>query len=360
MKILVAYDGSVCGDGALYDLASAGLPAQADVYVVTFSHPYPRFIPSLEPGAAGWAEGPESDRAEQAPETLAEAESMAERAGRYLASRFPGWKIRAKALPDLPAQGILSQSEAWKPNLIVVGTHGRSSLGRLILGSVSHKVLMHSRFPVRLSRARIGADPSAPRILLAMDGSPGSFAAVDAVASRQWPRDTAIRILAVVDTRQAMEGVLYGSRRPGERRAERGGGSRSWIDKRLKEAAAKLSSKGLTVTQEIRLGEPRRAILRAAKEWPAHCIFMGSRGLNPFQRFLMGSVSTAVAFHAACSVEVVRKAKAPATGTPEDPANGAAAKGKAAALRISARIRKRSALRGSIAPSKGKSPLRAR
>jgi nucleotide-binding universal stress UspA family protein len=278
---------------------------------------------------------------------------MAERAGRYLASRFPGWKIRSKALSDLPAQGILSRSETWKPNLIVVGTHGRSSLGRLILGSVSHKVLMHSRFPVRLSRARIGADPSAPRILLAIDGSPGSFAAVDAVASRHWPRGTAVRILAVVDTRQAMEGVLYGSRGPGDSRSGSGGRIKTWIGKRLKEAAAKLSSKGLTVTQEIRLGEPRRVLLHEAKAWPAHCIFMGSRGLNPFQRFLMGSVSTAVAFHANCSVEVVRKAKAPAGEDRAVPATGAAAKGKALALRISARIRKRPALRRPPGSSKG-------
>jgi hypothetical protein len=94
-------------------------------------------------------------------------------------------------------------------------------------------------------------------------------------------------------------------------------------------------------------------LLHEAKAWPAHCIFMGSRGLNPFQRFLMGSVSTAVAFHANCSVEVVRKAKAPAGEDRAVPATGAAAKGKALALRISARIRKRPALRRPPGSSKG-------
>ena len=54
------------------------------------------------------------------------------------------------------------------------------------------------------------------------------------------------------------------------------------------------------------LGEPRAVILDAAKAWQAGMIVLGSHGLRGLDRFLMGSVSEAVAIHAHCSVEVIR------------------------------------------------------
>jgi nucleotide-binding universal stress UspA family protein len=58
--------------------------------------------------------------------------------------------------------------------------------------------------------------------------------------------------------------------------------------------------------QAIELGEPRTMILDTAKTWGADLIVLGSHGRRGMDRFLMGSVSEAVAIHAHCSVEVVR------------------------------------------------------
>jgi nucleotide-binding universal stress UspA family protein len=58
--------------------------------------------------------------------------------------------------------------------------------------------------------------------------------------------------------------------------------------------------------QAIELGEPRAVILDAAKTWGSDLIVLGSHGRRGMDRFLMGSVSEAVAIHAHCSVEVVR------------------------------------------------------
>ena len=49
-------------------------------------------------------------------------------------------------------------------------------------------------------------------------------------------------------------------------------------------------------------------LLEEAERWGADCIFVGARGLNRLERLLLGSVSTAVAARARCSVEVVRPA----------------------------------------------------
>jgi nucleotide-binding universal stress UspA family protein len=67
----------------------------------------------------------------------------------------------------------------------------------------------------------------------------------------------------------------------------------------------------LKVSTEILEGDPRRDLAKAAEEWSADCIFVGSVGFNSrFERFLLGSVSATVAARAHCSVEVVRQPRA--------------------------------------------------
>ena len=62
----------------------------------------------------------------------------------------------------------------------------------------------------------------------------------------------------------------------------------------------------LTVSSEAILGHAEEAILAAAREWQADLILLGSHGHRAWERFLLGSVSQAVAWHAHCSVEIVR------------------------------------------------------
>jgi hypothetical protein len=72
---------------------------------------------------------------------IEEAEVLAKQAGERLQTYFPAWKVHAEARADSPAWGLVKKADEWKPDLLVVGSHGRSALGRLILGSVSQKVL---------------------------------------------------------------------------------------------------------------------------------------------------------------------------------------------------------------------------
>jgi nucleotide-binding universal stress UspA family protein len=67
-----------------------------------------------------------------------------------------------------------------------------------------------------------------------------------------------------------------------------------------------LRSKGLKVTAAVEHGDPRSKIIDTAKEWHADLIVLGSHGRKGLDRFLMGSVSEAVARHAPCSVQIVR------------------------------------------------------
>jgi nucleotide-binding universal stress UspA family protein len=64
------------------------------------------------------------------------------------------------------------------------------------------------------------------------------------------------------------------------------------------------------LSSEAVLGHPEEVIIGNAKTWEADLVVLGSHGYRGFERFLLGSVSQAVASHAPCSVEIVRT-KAP-------------------------------------------------
>jgi nucleotide-binding universal stress UspA family protein len=66
---------------------------------------------------------------------------------------------------------------------------------------------------------------------------------------------------------------------------------------------------GLKVSYAVFTGDPRRVLVNEAEDWRATTIFAGARGLNGFDRFLLGSVSAAIASRAHCAVEVVRPVK---------------------------------------------------
>jgi nucleotide-binding universal stress UspA family protein len=66
-------------------------------------------------------------------------------------------------------------------------------------------------------------------------------------------------------------------------------------------------SSGLEITTKITSGSAREVILDEAESWDADLIVLGSHGYGGWRRFLLGSVSHAVAMHAHCSVEIVRQ-----------------------------------------------------
>jgi nucleotide-binding universal stress UspA family protein len=305
-KILIAYDGSAHADGALADLRHAGLDAKAQVRVLTVSDPW---IPSLESvsvatdvvfaGAFNMAQGAPLMR-----NALKDAKVLAEKGATRLRKDFPGWKISTATVLDAPAQGVLETAGKWKPQLIVLGSKGHTALGRLLLGSVSHKVLTHATCSVRISRptsARSAA--TAPRVLLAMDGSKGAEAMLECVLGRSWGKGAEFRIIAVLDYKLS----LVQQYQPGLKGRARGEALEPSLPQRLAASAvAALTRKGLKVTSVVREGDPRTEIIAEAKRFKANSLFLGSRGLHAVERFFLGSISSTLAEHAPCTVEVVR------------------------------------------------------
>ncbi|HEX7175672.1 MAG TPA: universal stress protein [Pyrinomonadaceae bacterium] len=315
MKILIGYDGSPCADAALDDLQRAGLPPEGvEALVLAVAEVW---LPPPPPSIHEIAEAAEKIGAPaelqkwyaRGSQAVREAEESAARAGARLRAKFPSWEVTTEAEYGSPAWELIGRADQWKPDLVVVGSQGRTALGRFILGSVSQKVLTEARTSVRVARGRVQVEPSPVRVVVGVDGSPGSEAAVRAVASRRWPLRSEVRVCIVQDP---LVPTLVGHIIPpvakwieGANEAESG-----WLQKIADGARQRLSSAELIASTSVLAGDPKRVLVEEAEAWGADCIFVGSMGFsNRVERFLIGSVSSAVAARAHCSVEVVREQK---------------------------------------------------
>ena len=73
-----------------------------------------------------------------------------------------------------------------------------------------------------------------------------------------------------------------------------------------RDAEAELLRAGLSTSHLFAEGDPRHLLVKTADEWGAECVFVGSHGRGRFERLFIGSVASAVAARAHCSVEIVR------------------------------------------------------
>ena len=315
-RILVAYDGSPCADAALDDLRKAGLPpSSVEALVLSVAEVW------LPPPPSTYEIVEASERM-QTPADLrrwygkksrevAAAASLAERAAVRLRQNFPGWTIEVEASCGSPAWELIVRADEWKPDLVVVGSHGRSALGRLVLGSISQKVLTEARSSVRVARGRVEVEPAGPaRIIVGVDGSPGAEAALREVASRVWPPGSEARVVVVEDP--LVPSPVGGLIPPVTRWIEESNREENaWAREVAEAAAERLRAAELQATACVVEGDPKAALVEEAERWGADSIFVGSTGFgNRLERFLLGSVSASVAARAHCSVEVVREPKA--------------------------------------------------
>jgi hypothetical protein len=125
--------------------------------------------------------------------------TLAEKAVGRIRSDFPGWRVEEAVVPGSPSEALIVKADEWGADLLIVGSHGHTTLGCFFLGSVSQSVVAHARCSARVARLRPHkqmADPDSPvRIVIGVDGSPGAEAAVRAVASRQWPQGSEVLVV---------------------------------------------------------------------------------------------------------------------------------------------------------------------
>lgn len=302
MKVLIAYDGSENADRMLDDLQRAGLQSKLDAVVISAADVFmppapPEDYDPVETALDRQIKNRALELRKKANEAVEQARELALAAARRLEESFPGWNVEAESVADSPAWAIVQKAEMWNADLIVAGSHGRSSLGRFFLGSVSQTIVKEAPCSVRIARGPINEGEDHLRIAIGMDGSAGASVALNAMATREWPKGTQARVIAVLDQMivTSVEWVKEGD-----------ANEEVWVRRMVDASVERLEKAGLEVSSRIIYGDVKRVLVSEAEQWGADTIFVGARGLRRIERFFLGSVSTAVAARAHCSVEVVR------------------------------------------------------
>lgn len=314
MRLLIGYDGSESADAAVDDLLKAGLPREVEALIVSVAEVLmpPELIGDQSPTGSVTLRRVAVAAAQakaQAAEALKEAQEFATKAGERVQSYFPDWKVQTEALTGWPTDVLIQKADEWTPDLVVVGSQGRSALGRLILGSVSRKVVTDSHHSVRVARGTgTRNDGEPPRIMVGVDGSPEAEHAVRAVGSRVWQEGTELRIIAVDDgTSPARISRILpkAAAMIANHNKEALEASRAMVVWAVDE----LRAIGLRVSSSVEKGNAQKVLIDESRKWNASSIFVGSRKFSgPLERFQLGSVSTGIVSNAHCSVEVVRSA----------------------------------------------------
>lgn len=320
MRILIGCDERSSPEKLYYDLKRAGIPGSTEVYVLSVADV---FVP---PGyKTAESERPRNKAyLTRVDREIKKANDRAVYMSQKLSPQFPLWDFRAGSAGGSPVMKILNKAQEWKADLIVVGSHGRSRVEKFFLGSVALKVLSESFCSVRIVRAGAAEDDSPTRIVIGVDGSAESDAAIHLLATRHWRQGSSAHLITAIDT--VLSTVLFGddlsvgqmtpitipddSFIKEEWRTQGDEETTVWVKKMHEEYKSKLQKAGLIVSSFIKDGDPKVILVKEARRWGAECIFVGAAGHGRMERFLLGSVSAAIAARAHCSVEVIRNPKA--------------------------------------------------
>src|SRR5215813_5991271 len=145
------------------------------------------------------------------------------------------------------------------------------------------------------------------KILLAVDGSAYSDAAVEEIGKRPWPTASEVKVLSTFELPLPPTPEAWAIPPDYFEELDRSARehAKAIVEKALETLKPRLDS-SIVLTGEYLPGPAKAVILDEAEDWKADLIVVGSHGYRAWERFLLGSVSQAVVSHAKCSVEVVR------------------------------------------------------
>ncbi len=309
MNLLIAYDGSKDAEAAIDDLHFCGLRSHGTAEVISVAEAW---LPPSNEIDASEDELPQSVRditqgwRQKSEKAVAEAAMLARFASSRVKAALPNWEVTTIAVYGSPGWEIVSESEKLNADLVLVGAQGHSFLSRMVLGSISQRVLTEARCSVRIGRGKIELDAGPTRIIVGFDGSRGAKAAVAAVARRRWSAGTEVLVITAIDP--VVPSAIGRFVPPVTRSVEEIEATETLVMQESAVSAIEdLKSQGLAASFKAIPGNPKDILPNEAEKWGADSIFVGANSWGSrTERFLMGSTSAAVASRAHCSVEVVR------------------------------------------------------
>lgn len=155
------------------------------------------------------------------------------------------------------------------------------------------------------------------KILIGVDDSPHSRAAVEYVRKMTWPSGSTIEVLSVVRPVVAMYAEAYVP--PATFVGEMNEEAVRFHQETAANAERELQGTGLKTEAKILNGDPRTELVEAARAEKADLLVLGSHGRTGIAKLLMGSVASYVVAHAPCSVMVVKLGDRVAHAPPAQP-----------------------------------------
>jgi NADH:ubiquinone oxidoreductase subunit F (NADH-binding)/nucleotide-binding universal stress UspA family protein len=238
----------------------------------------------------------EPDQAEVSPESfqklVAEAEQRLreEWSAPLRGANIPHRYLQLTGTPDR----LLAAADAEGADLLVVGTRGAGRHAGLHLGSLAHHLAHYTRGPLAIVPLT-GAAASIDRIVIGVDGSPGSTAAVTWCADITAATSAKVTAVCAFDPHPRwMFGDLAGAWRSTAEQAI----TTEWI--------APLRARGVSVrTRIIEGNHPRAALEKAATEDGAGLFVVGCRGLSEIGGMRLGGLPVQLVHHTHLPVVLV-------------------------------------------------------
>jgi nucleotide-binding universal stress UspA family protein len=213
------------------------------------------------------------------------------------------------------AQELVALAKETACDMVVMGTHGREGLARLLMGSVAERVVRLAHLPVlllRLSQTIHTSVEFPKRILVALDGSEASSDALRQAAQLARQLGSELVLLhGIPDVRAPIlgyESMMYSSSDPDEVDAQLQLEGHSILQKAKDQIAPLESTAIVSRAKGNRIAD---LILQTAQEQQADLIAIGTHGYSGLDRLLLGSVAEAVVHHAKVPVLVVRAVSTP-------------------------------------------------
>lgn len=312
MKIIVGVDDSGYSIAALRSVLDREWGPDTEVRLVHAIEPF-NFVYGSPYDAPG--ENPSELCRQVLEESQEKADALMQKWSKYLERKFGEKNVSHKIQHGDVVTSINEEAAAWEADLIVIGSHGKSAIDRLMIGGVSRKVSVTAPCSVQIvklppySLAPLDEDSAPPEnILVPLDDSGCSKAVVEQIIEHNWVKGSNLLLLAVVkswaDSIPFVSAIKHSDL--------------TSADEKSKDSARRLletyqndlkECEPANIKTRVATGDPRDKILNSSTNWPADLIIMGSHGRGAVMSTLLGSVSDYVSINCHCPVQIIRPRK---------------------------------------------------
>ncbi|MDH5700110.1 MAG: universal stress protein [Nitrospirota bacterium] len=287
MRIVVPVDGSSCSTFSVHALAHFTPPEELTLvhalHLPDFN--YPMITPDIR------VEAQEEIKAQ----LRQEGEGILDEAEEHLPANFP--HVERVHQIGHPVDVIIETARSARSHLIMLGARGLGPLKELILGSVSHRVLMHAPCSTMIVKTPI---TQLRKILLPIEGPEDAEVALQFLVRHPFRQPIEVEVFSVWPQPQLSWPTTVGQSDALEAQAI------EEAQERMKPITDRLTKMNVLCQAHVGIGDPAYAILEQAKASQSDLIMMGTHGRGGFSRFLMGSVSHTVLHQTPCPVLIVR------------------------------------------------------